>query len=280
MKIFLLGDSFTDNLFKFHYNNILIAESNENFKWVLEEPIAIYLKKLKSMGAPDPLWFDDWLINWGYDVYNFGRGSCTIEDIIYQFANIKNYDFEDGDRIILNWTHPSRFNWAQENGSVHYIHTHADGVKNEELKKEFQHQTINRETSFDSGYLNKNLLPFMEYIVKMHDKYKPIIWTPFFDLDNILLNKEHYFSFQSQNGYDNFLSKLPLNWSMRHETNGLINDGHYGRYGNYYLAILFDTIIKNDLKSYYNKDNFIFETALERIKSENITFPEIILNII
>lgn len=120
----------------------------------------------------------------------------------------------------------------------------------------------------------------MEYIVKMHDKYKPIIWTPFSDLDNILLNKEHYFSFQSQNGYDNFLSKLPLNWSMRHETNGLINDGHYGRYGNYYLAILFDTIIKNDLKSYYNKDNFIFETALERIKSENITFPEIILNII
>jgi len=143
------------------------------------------------------------------------------------------------------------------------------------ISKEFQQQTINRETSFDSGYLNQNLLPFMEYIVKIHDKYKPIIWTPFSDLDNVLLNKEYYFSFQSQNGYDNFFAKLPLNWSIKEETNGLINDGHYGRYGNYYLAILFDTIIKNNIGPVY-KDDFIFKKALERIKSENISFAEII----
>jgi len=84
MKIFLLGDSFTDNLFKFHYKNLLKYESDKNLKLVLEIEIVKYLIKLKEIDEPDPMWFDDWLTKWGYDVYNFGRGSCTMEDIIYQ----------------------------------------------------------------------------------------------------------------------------------------------------------------------------------------------------
>jgi hypothetical protein len=271
MKIFLLGDSFTDNLFKFHYKNLLKYESDKNLKLVLEIEIVKYLIKLKEIDEPDPMWFDDWLAKWGYDVYNFGRSSCTIEDIIYQFANLKNYDFEDGDRIILNWTHPSRFNWISERGDILYIHTHAGNTKNEQLKLEFQNQTVNRETSFNGGYLNENLLPFMEYIVELHSKYKPIIWTPFSDVNNLISNQKYHFSFQSKNGYNKFISKLPSNWNIMQETNGLINDGHYGRYGNYYIATLFDTIIKNDTGPVYN-DDFIFEKALERIKSENKEF--------
>jgi hypothetical protein len=280
MKIFLLGDSFTDNLFKWHYNHISKSDGTINTDWIKTEEIAKYLDKLQRMGAPNPMWFDDWLREWGYDVYNFGKGGCSIEDIIYQFANIKNYGFEYGDRIILNWTHHSRFNWIKDNGTVNYVHTHADNIQNLELKLAFQEQTINRENSFNKGYLNQNLLPFMEYIVELHSKYKPIVWTPFYDLGKMISNQKYYFSFQSQFGQTHFLNKLPKNWSIKNETDGLINDGHFGRYGNYYLAILFHTIIENNIESNYNESTFIFDSALERIKLEKKVFPKIGQNII
>ena len=280
MKIFLLGDSFTDNLFKWHYNHISKTNGTKNEDWIKKEEIAKFLDKLQRIGAPNPMWFDDWLKEWRYEVYNFGRGGCTIEDIIYQFANLKNYGFEYGDRIILNWTHHSRFNWINDNSTISYVHTHADNIENLELKLAFQEQTINRENSFNKGYLNQNLLPFMEYIVELHSKYKPIVWTPFHDLGKMISNQKYYFSFQSQFGQTHFLNKLPKNWSIKNETDGLINDGHFGRYGNYYLAILFHTIIENNIESNYNESTFIFDTALERIKLEKKVFPKIGHNII
>jgi len=281
MKIFLLGDSFTDNLFKEQY--IKIEESkreSHKIRLVLNNPIGNYVIKLQSINAPKALWFDDWLKEWGYEVYNFGKTSCSIEDIIYQFTNLKNYEFEYGDRIILNWTHPNRFNWINDDLKCRFIHPNTSGLK-DLLKELFNYQAVNREMSFlNGGYLNKNLLPFMEYIVELHSKYKPIIWTPFADLDKKILNQKYYFSFQSHFGQEHFLSKLPKNWTMREETDGLINDGHWGRYGNYYLAILFHTIIENNVECNYNENTFIFETALKRIQSENMVFPKVGYNII
>lgn len=273
MKIFLLGDSFTDNLFKTKYELINRAKTDTKLNyWIERNEIAKYLVGLQSVGVEKAFWFEDWLREWGYEVYNFGRGSCSIEDIIYQFANLKNYEFEDGDRIILNWTHPSRFNWINEDGSVHYIHTHAGQIANEELKMEFQYQTVYRESSFNDGYLNLNLLPFMEYIIKIHKNYKPIVWTPFADVSELLCNMDWHFTFQNQNAFNEFLSKLPSNWTMIHETDGIIDDGHYGRYGNYYLATLFDVIIKSGLDSNYNQNNYVFKQTLDRINSEKMEF--------
>ena len=280
MKIFLVGDSFTDNLFKWHYNHMSKTDGTKNVDWIKREEIAKYLNMLRRIGSPDALWFDDWLREWGYDVYNFGHGGCSIEDIIYQFANIKNYGFEYGDRIILNWTHHSRFNWINDFGGIQYIHSNVDFIKNSELTFILGQQTMNREMSFNNGYLKENLFPFMEYILELHSKYKPIMWTPFSDLDRMISNQKYYFSFQSEYGYNNFVSKLPKNWTMRNETDELITDGHYGRYGNYYLAVLFDTIIKNNIESNYNGDALIFEKALNRIKSENVVFSNLIQKII
>jgi hypothetical protein len=280
MKIFLLGDSFTDNLFKWNYNHLLKPDGTRNSQWINNHEIAKYLDKLQSKTNDQSMWFDDWLKEWGYEVYNFGKGSCSIEDIIYQFANLKNYGFEYGDRIILNWTHQSRFNWIRDDLNIHYIHPNVNGIENQELKLAFLQQTINRNDSFNKGYLKENLFPFMEYILELHSKYKPIMWTPFIDLDKMISNQKYYFSFQSKFGEQHFLSKLPKNWAISQETHGLINDGHYGMYGNYYLAILFHTIIENNIEPSYNGDTFIFETALNRIKSEKKVFPKIGHNII
>jgi len=278
MKIFLLGDSFTDNLFKFNYKLISDFKSNPNKQWdyFLKEEIPKYLIKLQSINAPKALWFDDWLKEWGYDVYNFGKGGCTIEDIIYQFSKIKDFDYNEGDRIILNWTHPSRFNWINNKYGVIYVHPNTDVYENipNEL---FKYQAVNREISFFNNqpdyYLNEKLLPFMEYIVELHSKYKPIVWTPFSDLDNVIENQKWNFSIKNQFIGDNFESKLPKNFEIREETLGIIKDGHYGQYGNYYFAVLFDEIIKSNIGPYYNNDSKnIFNKALERIEFEKKKF--------
>jgi hypothetical protein len=274
VKIFLLGDSFTDNLFKAGYENILRCKNNKHLKnYFSDNEIVKYLIELQSINAPKALWFDDWLTEYGYDVYNFGTIACTIEDIIYQFSKLKAFDYNEGDRIILNWTHPSRFNWITDDLNCWYIHSNIFEFQN--LPKElFKQQAVNREMSFfDDGYLNQNLLPFMEYIVELHSKYKPIMWTPFNDLDKKILNQKYHFSFQHQFAQEHFLSKLPKYWSIREETSHLINDGHFGQYGNYYMSVLFDEIIKSSIGPYYNNDSkIIFDKALDRIKFEKKQF--------
>ena len=280
MKIFLLGDSFTDNLFKEKYDAIEKSKIDEKLvPWAQSSEIAKYLLKLNELDINyTAKWFDDWLKEWGYDVYNFGKGGCTIEDIIYQFSKIKDFDYNEGDRIILNWTHPSRFNWINDKYNVIYVHSNTDGYENipNEL---FKYQAVNREISFFNNqpdyyyYLNEKLLPFMEYIVELHSKYKPIVWTPFSDLDKSIEKQKWIFSIRNQNSYDKFLSKLPKIFSIGEETLNVFNDRHFGQYGNYYLAVLFDEIIKNNTGPYYN-DNYktIFDKVLDRIKFEKKEF--------
>jgi hypothetical protein len=275
MKIFLLGDSFTDNLFKEKYIAIEESKIDENrMLAVLSNPIGQYLLKLNKIDINyTAKWFDDWLKEWGYDVYNFGKGGCTIEDIIYQFSKIKDFDYNGGDRIIINWTHPSRFNWITDKCGIIYIHSNTESLHN--LPKElFKYQAVNREISFfNDGYLNKNLLPFMEYIVELHSKYKPIVWTPFHDVNEVTEKQKWNFSLKNQFAYDNFFSKLPRNFAIREETLGVIDDGHFGQYGNYYIAVLFDEIIKNNTGPYYNDNSkIIFDKALDRIKFEKKQF--------
>jgi len=267
MKIFLLGDSFTDNLFEMNYQEILNSKSNPKIWIDKDKPeISKYLMELESINAPKALWFDDWLREWGYDIYNFGKNGCTIDHILYQFANLKNHKFNLGDRIILNWTHPSRFNWIMHNLNSEFVHGNTT-----ELKELFKEQVVNREFSFftnenDYAYLNKNLLPFMEYIVELHSKYKPIVWVPFPDVEKSIKKQKWYFNV-------NFLRSKLKNFTINHETSYVINDGHFGQYGNYYMAVLFDEIIKNGKGPYYDNDSkIIFDKVLDRIKSEKKEF--------
>jgi hypothetical protein len=278
MKIFLLGDSFTCNLFAEKYDLIEKSKNDKNLvTWVQSNEIGKYLIKLNELDSNyKAKWFDDWLREWGYDVYNFGKGGCSIEDIIYQFSKIKDFDYNDGDRIIINWTHPSRFNWITDNLGHMCIHSNTESLHN--LPKElFANQTVNREMSFfndkEGHYLNENLLPFMEYIIEIHSRYNPIVWSPFADVSDKIINHKWSFSFIDEYSYSAFLSKTMSNWSMGPETSHVINDGHFGQYGNYYIALLFDEIIKNNLGPNYNGNrNFIFKNVLNRIDLENKEF--------
>lgn len=277
MRLFLMGDSFTENLFKIGYNDIK-KERAISLNQVFNPEICQYLIYLEKNGYGKAKYFEDLLEDMGYEVHNFAKSGCTIEDIIYQFSNLSKFESRDDDRIIINWTHHSRFNWIRDDKEIHYVHPSSD-MSNEDIWRNdsgiaslIMQQTINREGSFTNGYLNRNLLPFMEYFVEIHNKYKPIVWSPFADLDETMINQKWFFSFINQKHWWDFLGKLPHNLSIIDETNGLFKDYHFGRYGNYYIATLFDEIIKNNLGPNYSNDTEIFDIVIRRIERENKIF--------
>jgi hypothetical protein len=277
MRLFLMGDSFTENLFEIGYNDIGRVKTNSQYS-VSNPEICQYLIHLEQNGYEKAKYFEDLLVDMGYEVYNFAKSGCTIEDIIYQFSNLSKFENKDDDRIILNWTHPSRFNWVKDDREINYVHSNSNMLNEDACRNDsgivslFMQQNINREESFFDGYLNRNLLPFMEYLIEIHNKYKPIVWTPFADLDKTMVNQKWFFSFINEKYWWNFLGKLPHNLSIIDETNGLFKDYHFGRYGNYYIATLFDEIIKNNLGPTYADDTKIFDIVLRRIERENKIF--------
>jgi hypothetical protein len=263
MRVFIIGDSFSDNLFKKDYLKLYGPES-QNSK------ICKYINTLKLNNIESPLWFTDWLEMWGYEVHNFGTSGCSNEDIIYQFANID--EFKEGDKLIVNLTHPSRYNWYKENGDVRFVHPNGGGVDNKGDVLIHQEQVVYRDISYNEGYLKEKFLPFIDYLMGLHKNYKPILWTPFIDLNKKLKNSNFYWAYG--------LSDLPnsqLNTIFK-ESNGFINDGHFGRYGNYIMANIFDEIIKNDSK---NDIDLIRKNVTIRLNNSDVKFinpPECLIN--
>lgn len=276
MRIFVLGDSFADNLFKNAYD-LEIANYNPDSPYPLSE-IANYLISLKNSNIDNPLWWTDWLEEWGYEVINFGLGGCSNQNIFYQFAKIDK-EFKEGDRIILHWSDHCRFDWNVDfdgrNISIHpNINTRHFDFMNTSEKTLLRNQIVCRDNSFtkERGYLNTELIPFMNWIVEKHSEYNPIVWSIFLNTKNYL-DKSRIISHKSPD----FLKKIndKWDWEIRTESGGLFNDGHYGRYGNYYMAVLFDEMIKSGITTNFNdKDNssIIFNNLINRIKNENVVF--------
>jgi hypothetical protein len=271
MRIFVLGDSFADNLFAEAYYWIHSSENNTTGYVYHFSPIQRYLMSMKEANIDKAKWFTDWLQEWGYEVVNLGKGGCSNQNIFYQFAQIDK-EFRDGDRIIINWTDHCRFDWAMdEQGHNISVHPIADGFQ-EPLRSIFEKHSVCIDESFKSkfGYLYNYLIPFMDWIVEKHSNYNPILWSVFpHTIKN--LDKSRYFNVQSPY----FLSFLENKWNIRQESGGLFDDGHFGRYGNYYLAVLFDEIIKSEFNINFNEEpakSHITKSTLNRIKNENVIF--------
>lgn len=275
MRIFVLGDSFADNLFQEAYNWIakFSAEAlNDNSKYHFSE-LQRYLISMENENIDKAKWWTDWLEEWGYEIVNLAVSGCSNQNIFYQFAKI-NKEFKEGDKIILHWTDHCRFDWAaDEFGRNVSIHPGKLGHGfDEALKTILNKHSVCVDESFktQSGYLNNNLVPFMNWIVEKHSEYNPIIWSVFSHTIKHL-NKSRYFDVNSSY----FLNLLDTNWTITKETNFLYNDGHFGRYGNYYTAVLFDEIIKSGITTNMDEKSnksYIIENVVDRIKSEKLIF--------
>jgi hypothetical protein len=271
MRIFVLGDSFADNLFAEGYSWINKWENDKSENLYDFCQLEKYLISMKNENIDKAKWFTDWLEEWGYEVINLGKGGCSNENIFYQFAQIDK-EFKEGDRIILHWSDHCRFDWAiDEHGRNISVHPRNDGF-DEPLKSILSNHSVCRDESFKSkfGYLNNNLIPFMDWIVEKHSEYNPIVWSVFINTMKYL-NKDRHFDVNCPY----FLSFLENKWTILKETNGMFRDGHFGRYGNYYLALLFDELIKGgittNMDTKFNKSRII-QNIQTRIKNENVIF--------
>lgn len=271
MRIFVLGDSFADNLFAEGYRWIEKSENDTTESIYDFSQLEKYLISLKNANIEKAKWFSDWLEEWGYEIINLGVGGCSNQNIFYQFAKIDK-EFKEGDRIILHWSDHSRFDWAaDEFGRNISVHPSTGGFE-EPLKTILHKHSVCIDESFKTklGYLNNNLVPFMDWIVEKHSEYNPIVWSVF---NNTMkhLNKSRFFDVNSPY----FLSFFNENWTMYSESNRMFNDGHYGRYGNYYIAVLFDEIIKSGITTNLDVNSnkkYIIKNVTERIKNENLIF--------
>jgi hypothetical protein len=259
MRLFLIGDSFTENLFDSEYQ----TPSND--------AVHIYIEHLKTKQKSKALWFTDWLKLWGYEIYNFGIRGCSIEQMYYQFAKIDG-EFREGDRIIVGWTTPSRHNIYNENGEIQSIVAEPTFIENISVQEFLIQQRINREFSMDNnGYIIKNVLPFMEYLINNHSKYKPIVWSPFENISKLICKFKYYF----YSPMDIELNKLlPTNKLRIIDDLPESNDRHYNIYGNYYLAIIMKHLLQNTKSEYYINDSNIITNIINEIN----TTPDIQLN--
>jgi hypothetical protein len=266
MRLFILGDSFSDNLFEVEYKRF-----NEER---LDSTINRYLKKIHSEGSPRALWFTDHLESWGYDIHNFGDGGCSMEEIFYQLSKIDK-EFKEDDRLIINLTSPNRFIWIMDDGNKQTIHQGAGAIDDEKIKEYFQRQAINRNFSFEKDkYLGNSLISFVDYLAHLHKKYSPIIWSPFQHVSEKIKDLEWFFFEPTNNMLRDIIpdrDKLLIS----EETKMNIKDNHYGRYGNYYLAVIFDTILREGKNSYYIKDNDLMNRIQKNITERKIKFSDI-----
>jgi hypothetical protein len=181
MRLFLIGDSFTENLF------------DSEYQMPANDTIHTYIEYLKTKQKSKALWFTDWLELWGYEIYNFGIRGCTMEQMFYQFAKIDS-EFKEGDRIIVGWTTPSRHNIYDDTGNIQSIVADPTFIENKLIQEFLIEQRVNREYSMDNnGYIIKNVLPFMEYLTNIHSKYKPIVWSPFENVSKLISEFKYYF---------------------------------------------------------------------------------------
>jgi hypothetical protein len=163
-----------------------------------------------------------------------------------------------------------------EDGRYMTIHpnvnaSHFEFINSQE-KRFLSNQSIYRDESFtkEHAYLNNNLIPFMDWIVEKHSEYNPIVWSIFSNTTNHL-NTSRLIWHNSPDFLKNLNNKL----TIKKESNEMFNDGHYGRYGNYYMAVLFDEMIKSGITTNFDdtrNSSLIYYNSINRIKNENLIF--------
>ena len=133
-------------------------------------------------------------------------------------------------------------------------------------------QSINRLESAKSGQLKYKLYPFMSYLVNLHQEKKPIVYCPFDNGEDYLVN-EKWFMWEVTNQFFNKFIKESNILRIREETNEKLNGVHLGRYGNYYAALIFNTILEhtkdNEYDGFYLKDKVLISKINYNLENAN-----------
>jgi hypothetical protein len=231
-----------------------------------------YIKLLRSQNLPDPLYFDDYLRLWGHEVVNLGKGGCSNYSIYHQFTQIK----EPFDRLIVNWTGLNRFDWYENNYIRTFTGGMAPGVKLTTTDELLLEQSFNRQ---ENVIFKNKTLDFISYFIKTYEKQKPIIWSPFCNVSKLIENQKGFIWDIKEPVFNTIIPEYDK-MEIFDETNGKIKDRHYGRYGNFYTALVFNTILEHtkDIEhdGYYIKDSYLISKIKENIKNSKHNLDKLI----
>ena len=273
MRVFVLGDSFAENIYerpiKIHKKGADITSDDITY---LSHNTGIhsFIKLLAKAKGKYPLHFTDYFKLFGYEVINFGDGGCSVYSIYNQFTKIDK-EFKEGDRIVINWTSPCRFDWIREDGEwdLTIIGDIIPEDIPQERKRMLIEQKLYRSNSFEKGFLNERMIPFMSHLISLHSKYKPILWSPFPRISKIFENDQFYFWEASNEVFKNIIPEYNV-LSIIEETNQRVDDNHYGSYGNFYTAIILKEILEysqNNNITRYTEDKELFNRVVDKIKN-------------
>lgn len=273
-RLFLLGGSFTCNLYKGAFISIKKGITCEESR----DPIQIYIESLLKKNLEVPLWFDDYLKLWGYEIYNFGMVGCTNESVYYQFTNIDK-EYIENDRIIIHYTGLNRFDWITSEGKNIVVTGNPGSDPENPVRKMLLKQSVRRELSAEGGHLDAHVIPFMKYLLDVNIKYKPILWLPSTNLSNKFSNSRWLIWDPTNDFYKNVIPEFHFNkLTIYQETNGDIPDYHLSRYGNYYAALIFDCVLRHtkdvDYGLPYLQDKILIEKINETLIDGSKKFIE------
>jgi hypothetical protein len=272
-RVFLLGDSFTDNLYQYQFFYKKMGEGDGVGQ------VRKYIDCILEDTGDLPLYFDDWLKVWGYDVFNFGLGGCSVYHTFNQFTKIDK-NFIEGDRIIVNWTNPERLDWFDNGGNIRILQGAFNQYKdNPDTIEAMQEQLVLRMMSMEDqdgvGYLKKQTIPFMSRLTQLHDIYQPIQWSPFDNISELFMKDDWYFYEVHHTIFKDYIHEWD-SLKITEETDGICDDRHYSRYGNYYTALIFKTIMEYKLTTPKYIDNTkLLDKIFDVVKNNRPKFKKV-----
>ncbi len=226
-RLFVFGDSWANNYFS-KINSLIKCKP-----FLGLDGVESFVKYHNYFGH----WIDH--ISHYYDVYSYGVGAATNEQIIFQLGNLP--DYEEGDRIVMIFTTPQRFNWIDDKKKYSFVPNGTQAKKlfgwNDEIIKFIESQYIERNDWWFDDSVKKDEINFINNIPNIYKNWNPIMITWTSDLSDKVKSVDLI----------NFNEKFT---NITEETDNNIIDSHLGLFGNFELFKYISKKLNIDVSSY------------------------------
>lgn len=227
-RLFVFGDSWANNYF---------SKKNDLVKC---KPF-LGLGEVESYAKYHD-YFGHWIdhISNYYEVYSYGVGAATNEQIIFQLANLPEY--KKGDRMIMIFTTPHRFNWFF-NKRKYSILPHGSSTKNlfsgdEKILNFIENQFVEKYNWWSDEKIDKDEIKLINKIPILYKQWNPIMVTWTSDFSNFVTSVEliDFANYKLTNIFE--------------ESEEFIRDNHLGAIGNFELFKYFAKKLDLDISDY------------------------------
>lgn len=224
-KLWTFGCSFTESLKSMYEQDLKLCQPSS------------FIDYYKYMGNSfPPMWNELLAEKLNLELENKGVGGSSNYTILSIFIqNIKN--FKENDLIIIQWTSSLRFRICDYETNK-FIDLLPMNIDEPNIRKYFPYMQ-NRE----GGIWFTELIEYSQFIIEYckSKNIKLMFWSMDDKLDSELSNDIKDYFIHSPNGnnieigHPIYISSKTNEWKIKQETNGKIDDEHYGKYGNHYL---------------------------------------------